>query len=84
MLSQSRITALVMTVGGIAAVAVFAVALFKARPKPEDPLSATPDNKASSSVAGPQYDVLTGVGGVTPIQAHPDTTGVSIAPTNPS
>jgi len=82
---QSRIATVVMTVAGIGAVAMFTIAFLKARPKPEDPLSATPATPASSSsVTPPTYDVLTGVGGITPIQAHPDTVGSSIAPTNPS
>lgn len=85
MLSQSRIAAVVMTVAGIGAVAMFTIAILKARPKPEDPLSATPATPAtSSSVTPPAYDVLSGVGGITPIQEHPDTYGTSTAPTNPS
>ena len=81
---HSKIGATIMVVGGIAALAMFAVAFLKARPTPS-PLSATPPTPATSStVAGPIYDVLTGVGGLTPIQAHPDTLGTSIAPTNPS
>jgi hypothetical protein len=85
MLSQSKIGATVMVVAGVAAVAMFTIAILKARPKPDDPLSATPATPATSStVTPPAYDVLSGVGGITPLQQHPDTTGVSIAPTNPS
>jgi len=85
MLSESKVAAVVMTLAGIGAVAMFTIAVLKARPKPQDPLSATPATSAtSSSVTPPAYDVLSGVGGITPLQAHPDTTGVSIAPTNPS
>jgi hypothetical protein len=85
MVSQSKLSAVLMTVAGIGAVAMFTIAFLKARPKPEDPLSATPATPAtSSSVTPPAYDVLSGVSGLTPIQAHPDTLGTSIAPTNPS
>lgn len=85
MLSQARIGATVMVVAGVAAAAMFAIAILKARPTPTDPLSATPATPATSStVTPPQYDVLAGVSGVTPIQAHPDTLGSSIASTNPS
>ncbi len=84
-MSQSKITGVVFTVAGVAAVAMFTIAILKARPKPGDPLSATPATPASSStVTPPAYDVLTGVAGITPLQQHPDTTGVSIASTNPS
>ncbi len=85
MLSESKVAAVVMTVAGIGAVAMFTIAVLKARPRPQDPLSATPATPAtSSSVTPPAYDVLSGVGGITPLQQHPDTSGVSIAPTNPS
>jgi hypothetical protein len=84
-MSHSRLAATVMIVGGVAAVAMVAIAAFKARPTPTDPLSATPATpRTSTSVAQAAYDVLSGVGGLTPIQAHPDTWGTSIAPTNPS
>ena len=82
---QSKLVTVAMTVAGIGAVAMFTIAFLKAQPKPEDPLSATPATPGTSStVAGPAYDVLNGVSGITPIQAHPDTVGTSIAPTNPS
>jgi len=85
MLSQGRLAIAVMTVAGIGAVAAFAIAVLKARPGASDPLSATPATPATSStVTPPAYDVLTGVAGITPLQAHPDTYGTSIAPTNPS
>ena len=72
------------TVGaGLAAGALVVAAIFKARPQTTGNVSSTPDS-VSSSVQGPLYNVLTGVGGITPIQQHPDTTGSSIAPTNPS
>jgi len=82
---HSKFVTVAMTVAGIGAIAMFTIAFLKARPTPQDPLSATPATPATSStVAGPVYDVLTGVSGITPIQAHPDTVGASIAPTNPS
>jgi len=85
MLSSANLGKVVLVVAGVAAAAAFAAALLKARPKASDPLSAIPPTPASSSsVRAPAYDVLTGVAGITPIQAHPDTEGVSIASTNPS
>lgn len=77
----------VLTIGaGVAAGILLAVAFLKARPTTTaNNVSAVPPTPAtSSSVAGPLYDVLNGVGGVTPLQEHPDTAGVSIAPTNPT
>jgi hypothetical protein len=85
MLSQSQIGGTVMVVAGVAAVAMVVIAILKARPTTDDPLSVIPATPATSStVTPPAYDVLSGVGGITPLQQHPDTTGVSIAPTNPS
>lgn len=81
---ENRLGATVMVLGTVAAVAMLTIAFLKARPSPT-PLSATPPTPATTStVAGPVYDVLTGVAGITPLQAHPDTIGSSIAPTNPS
>jgi hypothetical protein len=81
---ENRLGAAVMVVGTIGAVAMLTIAFLKARPSPT-PLSATPPTPATTSTyAGPLYDVLSGVAGITPIQAHPDTLGSSIAPTNPS
>lgn len=85
MLSQSQIGGTVMVVAGVAAVAMVVIAILKARPTTDDPLSVIPATPATSStVTPPAYDVLSGVAGVTPIQAHPDTLGTSIASTNPS
>lgn len=85
MSSQTNLGATVMVVAGVAAVAMVVIAILKARPAPDDPLAVIPPTSASSSsVTPPAYDVLSGVGGVTPIQAHPDTLGTSIASTNPS
>lgn len=82
---ESKLGATLMVVAGVAAVAMVVIAIAKARPTTTDPLSATPATPASSTtVTPPMYDVLSGVGGVTPIQAHPDTLGTSIASTNPS
>jgi hypothetical protein len=70
---------------GVAAGIMFAVAFLKARPSTAGNVSAVPPTPAtSSSVAAPLYDVLSGVGGLTPVQEHPDTDGTSIAPTNPT
>ncbi len=75
----------VLVIGaGVAAGILFAVAFLKARPNTTGNVSAVPPTPAtSSSVAAPLYDVLSGVGGLTPVQSHPDTDGTSIAPTNP-
>jgi hypothetical protein len=68
----------------VAAGVMFAVAFLKARPTAPGNVSAIPPTAAtSSSVQAPAYDVLSGVGGLTPLQDHPDVIGTSIAPTNP-
>jgi len=74
-----------LTLGaGLAAGVMLVLAFLKARPVQQG-VSATPPTPASSStVMPPLYDVLVGVGGVTPIQDHPDVYGTSTAPTNPS
>jgi hypothetical protein len=80
--------ATILTIGaGVAAGLLFVVAFLKARPATTTAgnVSAVPPTAAtSSSVAAPLYDVLSGVGGLTPVQEHPDTDGTSIAPTNPT
>jgi len=80
--------ATILTIGaGVAAGVLFVVAFLKARPATATAgnVSAVPPTPAtSSSVAAPLYDVLAGVGGLTPLQEHPDTAGTSIAPTNPT
>lgn len=80
--------ATVLTIAaGVAAGLLFVVAFLKARPATATAgnVSAVPPTPAtSSSVAAPLYDVLSGVGGLTPVQEHPDTDGTSIAPTNPT
>jgi hypothetical protein len=85
-MSEGPKLATVLTIAaGVAAGVLIAVAFLKARPKTAPNVSAVPPTPAtSSSVAGPLYDVLNGVGGVTPVQEHPDTDGTSIAPTNPT
>jgi hypothetical protein len=88
MLTSSRIGAAFVLVGGVIAAVAFGVAFFKSGPPrnaTSDPTSGIPQTPAtSSSVASPQYDVVVGVGGIAPIQTHPDTNGTSIAPTNPN
>jgi hypothetical protein len=82
--SGSKLVAVLTIAAGVAAGVMFAIALLKARPKAAGDVSAIPPTPAtSSSVQSPAYDVLTGVGGLTPLQDHPDVTGTSIAPTNP-
>lgn len=67
------------------AVGMIVIAILKARPQATANVSAIPPTPAtSSSVQSPIYDVLSGVGGITPIQDHPDVGGTSIASTNPS
>lgn len=84
MLSGSKIGATFGIVAGVAAVAMFTIAILKARPQPPLNVSAIPPTPStSSSVQSPAYDVLSGVAGITPLQDHPDTYGTSIAPTNP-
>ena len=83
MSSSKFVTA--FTVGaGLVAGAMFVMAFLKARPTTTANVSAIPPTPGtSSSVQSPSYDVLSGVGGLTPIQDHPDVTGTSIAQTNP-
>lgn len=81
---SGKLVAVLTIAAGVAAGVMFAVALLKARPQTAGNVSAVPPTPAtSSSVASPLYDVLSGVGGLTPVQDHPDTDGTSIAPTNP-
>ena len=82
---SGKLVAVLTIAAGVAAGVMFAVALLKARPQTAaNNVSAVPPTPAtSSSVASPLYDVLSGVGGLTPVQDHPDTDGTSIAPTNP-
>lgn len=84
---SGKLVTVLTIVAGVAGGIMLAVAFLKARPTSVTAgnVSAVPPTPATStSVQAPAYDVLTGVGGVTPLQAHPDTDGVSIAPTNPS
>ena len=82
--SGSRLITVLTIAAGVAAGVMFAVAFLKARPKTAGDVSAIPPTAAtSSSVQSPAYDVLSGVGGLTPLQDHPDVDGTSIAPTNP-
>jgi hypothetical protein len=82
--SGSRLVAVLTIAAGVAAGVMFAVAFLKARPTGPINVSAIPPTPATSStVQSPLYDVLSGVGGLTPVQDHPDVIGTSIAPTNP-
>ena len=83
--SGSKLTAVLTIAAGVAAGVMLAIAFLKARPKSTGNVSSIPPTAAtSSSVQSPLYDVLSGVGGLTPIQDHPDVNGTSIASTNPS